>query len=90
MSKFSLEVLEHRVFPFVRTEDPDVAATVPPHRVEDVSRALGGTGIPFAFVGQVIEGDGVRVMREGDVLHYREVRCEEDELARMWALYPRG
>ncbi len=65
MSKFSLEVLGHRVFPFVRTGDPDVATTVPPHRVEEVSRALGSAGILCALVGQVIEGDGVLVMREG-------------------------
>jgi hydrogenase expression/formation protein HypE len=40
-------------------------------------------------VGQVAEGTGVRVLRDGEAAHYTESHCEEDELARMWALYPR-
>jgi len=40
-------------------------------------------------VGRVIEGSGVRVWQADEVTHYGEIRCEEDELARMWALYPR-
>jgi hydrogenase expression/formation protein HypE len=66
-----------------------LAVTVPSERVEGVSRALEGMGTPFAFVGRVTEGTGVRVSQEGEVAHYTEIRCEEDELARMWALYPR-
>ena len=46
MSKFSLDVLEKRVFPFAGTDDPDVI----------LGAAFG----------------------------------EEDELARLWALYPRN
>ena len=66
-----------------------LAATVPPEQVEDVSQALTELGTPFAFVGRVAEGTGVPVLRDGEAVHHTEIRCEEDELARMWALYPR-
>jgi len=66
-----------------------LAVTVPPERVAAVRQALEALGTPFAFVGRVIEGQGVRVWQADEVTHYREIRCEEDELARMWALYPR-
>jgi hydrogenase expression/formation protein HypE len=69
-----------------------LAVTVPPERVESVRGALEELGTPFAFVGRVISGDdvqGVRVLRDGEMSHHTEIRCEEDELARMWALYPR-
>jgi hydrogenase expression/formation protein HypE len=67
-----------------------LAVTVPPECVEGVRRALTDLETPFAFVGRVVEGAGVRVHRDGEVAHYTEIRCEDDELARMWALYPRG
>ena len=67
-----------------------LAVTVPPDRVEAVRQALEALGTPFAFVGHVTEGSGVRVfLQSGEVQHFRDIRCEEDELARMWALYPR-
>jgi hydrogenase maturation factor len=66
-----------------------LAATVPDGRVAEVSRALTQMGMPFAFVGKVIEGAGVQVRRNGSIVHYADIRCEEDELARMWRLYPR-
>ena len=66
-----------------------LAVTVPPERTESVRRALRALGTAFAFVGQVAEGTGVHVTRDDKVVHYTEIRCEEDELARMWALYPR-
>lgn len=46
------------------------------------------SGTPFAFVGRVIEGAGVHVLKDGVAIHHTEIRCEEDELARMWAVYP--
>jgi hydrogenase expression/formation protein HypE len=67
-----------------------LAATVPPQRVADVQSALEEMRIPFAFVGQVTPGTGVRVLRDEQVTHYTEVRCEEDELTRLWTLYPRS
>jgi hydrogenase expression/formation protein HypE len=66
-----------------------LAATVPPEQAEDVSHTLEELGTEFAFVGRIVEGAGVRVLRDGEAVHYTEIRCEEDELARMWALYPR-
>lgn len=66
-----------------------LAVTVPPEREEGIGEALEALGTPFAFVGDVREGTGVRVHKDGEVIHYTEIRCEDDELARMWALYPR-
>ena len=67
-----------------------LAVTVPPGKVEDVSRALDELGIVHAFVGEVKEGKGVKVFGAGhEVDHHEQIRCEEDELARLWALYPR-
>lgn len=66
-----------------------LAATVPPTRVADVSRVLTQAGIPFAFVGRIMEGAGVYLRRNGEVVHYDVIRCEEDELARIWRRYPR-
>ena len=66
-----------------------LAVTVPPERVEGVSHALEQVGTAFAFVGQVVDGTGVRVLQDDETIHYTEFRCEEDELARIWALYPR-
>ena len=65
-----------------------LAVTVPPERVEDVSTALEELGAPFAFVGRVTEGGGVHILGDGKARHYVEICCEEDELARMWTLYP--
>jgi len=67
-----------------------LAATIPAERVAEVSHVLREeTGTPFAFVGRVTEGTGVHVRRDGETVHYSDIRCEEDELARMWRLYPR-
>lgn len=66
-----------------------LVATVPDGRVEEVSRELTQMGMPFAFVGKVIEGVGVQVRRNGKIVHYDDIRCEEDELARMWRLHLR-
>jgi hydrogenase expression/formation protein HypE len=66
-----------------------LAVTVPQPQVEDVSAALEELGTPFAFVGRVTEGIGVHVLKDGEAAHYTEIRCGEDELARLWALYPR-
>jgi len=66
-----------------------LAVTVPPERADDVSGCLEDLDTPFAYVGRVTEGAGVRVLADGEVVHYTNIRCEEDELARMWALHPR-
>lgn len=66
-----------------------LTATIPPERVGAASQALEEVGVPFADVGTVTEGIGVGVIRDTEKVHHTEIRCEEDELARMWALYPR-
>lgn len=66
-----------------------LVATVPAGRVTAVRHALEEMAMPFAFIGKVTEGSGVQVHRNGETVHYSEIRCEEDELARMWRLYPR-
>jgi hydrogenase expression/formation protein HypE len=67
-----------------------LAAAVPPQRAADVRSALEEMRIPFAFAGQVTPGAGVRVWRDGQVEQYTGIHCEEDELARLWTIYPRG
>ena len=66
-----------------------LVATVPSESVEDAAKVLGELGVPFADIGLVVQGKGVNLLREGEKTNYQEIRCEEDELARMWALYPR-
>jgi hydrogenase expression/formation protein HypE len=67
-----------------------LAATVPPERISAVTDSLRKKGIPFADVGRVTDGTGVLLLRKNGNVHYRDIHCEEDELARMWALYPRN
>ncbi len=64
-----------------------LVATLPPERLDEVGRVLDQEGTPFAVVGRVTEGAGVHVRRDGETVHYGDIRCEEDELARMWRLY---
>ena len=66
-----------------------VAATVPPEKVGGVIAALNKMGVPVSDVGRVKEGEGVHLFRDDETIHYNEIRCEDDELARMWTLYPR-
>jgi hydrogenase maturation factor len=66
-----------------------LAATLPPDRLADAMGALTSLGVLSADVGRVSGGVGVRLLSEEEAIHYRQIRCEEDELARMWALYPR-
>ena len=66
-----------------------LAATVPPERMSHVTDSLRKAGVLFADVGRVTDGVGVLLLRKDGNVHYRETHCEEDELARMWTLYPR-
>jgi hydrogenase expression/formation protein HypE len=54
-----------------------------------VTDTLTKMGIPCADVGRMMDGVGVCLLGKKETLHYSEIRCEEDELFRMWALYPR-
>lgn len=42
-----------------------------------------------SLVGQVTEATGTGVL-ERRAIHYPEIRCDENEPVRTWALYPRG
>jgi len=66
-----------------------LAVTVPPAHMEEVHRVFIKLDIPFADIGQVREGKGVRLLENGEIVEYSDIRCEEDELARMWECYPR-
>jgi hydrogenase expression/formation protein HypE len=66
-----------------------LVATIPDKRLEDATQALGELGVPFADIGRVVGGRGVNLLKDGKRIEYREILPEEDELARMWALYPR-
>ncbi|MEX1347960.1 MAG: hypothetical protein AB1Z31_09540 [Desulfobacterales bacterium] len=54
-----------------------------------VTDSLSEAGVLFADIGRVTDGVGVLLLRKDGNVHYRETRCEEDELARIWMLYPR-
>ena len=66
-----------------------LAATLPPDRMTEVRHSLEDAGIPFATVGRAEQGSGVDLFVDGDRIHYENVRCQDDELARLWEQYPR-
>lgn len=52
-----------------------LAEAVPDLQVAGVSQALTDLGTPFAFVGRVIPGIGVRVLQDDKMEHYTEIHC---------------
>ncbi|MBN1552523.1 AIR synthase family protein [bacterium] len=66
-----------------------IAATVSPDHLKDAENALIDLGIPFANIGRVTQGSGVGIRHEEETIYYKDILCEQDELARMWELYPR-
>ncbi len=64
-----------------------LAVTVPRGRLGSAIRALREQRIAFSVVGEVVEGAGVDIRRGDQVSRYREVRSEDDELARIWDDY---
>lgn len=66
-----------------------LAVTIPEGRVDSACDALDKMGVVYADIGTVTRGEGVRLLKEGEVIQFSEIRCEEDELARMWERYPR-
>jgi hypothetical protein len=71
MSKFSLDILKNRVFPFADMEDTDVILGAA--FGEDVALTQIGGDILISHLDPIVN-----------------IQCEEDELARLWALYPRN
>lgn len=63
-----------------------LVATVPKDSVEKASQTLKKAGVPFADAGRVVDGRGVRVIHKDRVAHYKDIHCEDDELARLWAI----
>jgi hydrogenase expression/formation protein HypE len=61
-----------------------LVGTIPPEYVDIVKQALNQAGISYADIGEVINGEGVGILRDCQMLHYEEIHPEEDELARMW------
>jgi hydrogenase expression/formation protein HypE len=66
-----------------------LAATVSPDRLPEARHSLEEAEIPYAVVGRVEQGAGVNLFVDGERIHYEGVRCEDDELARLWKQYPR-
>lgn len=66
-----------------------LVATVPEDFLQNASAILLDSGIPFADIGRVVPGKGVDLLANDEIMSYREIRCEEDELARMWTIHPR-
>ena len=64
-----------------------LVATVPPEMVKAASDELAANGIGYSDIGEVYEGIGVEILANGQTTNHTEIRCEEDELARMWELY---
>jgi hydrogenase expression/formation protein HypE len=62
-------------------------ATVPPDHLEAAMQQLDERGILCADIGEVVPGQGVKVVKQDQVLQYQEVHPEVDELARMWMQY---
>jgi hydrogenase expression/formation protein HypE len=67
-----------------------LVATIPEERFGGAVHAISKLGIPFADIGRVVQGSGVTLLKDSRRVEYHEIRCQDDELARMWELYPRG
>jgi hydrogenase maturation factor len=67
-----------------------LVATIPPARLVAATQALQAMQIPYADIGQIIPGSGVLLQKAGgETTSYAQMRAEQDELARIWARYPR-
>ena len=61
-----------------------LVAAIPIEHIGAARRSLENLDIVFADIGQIIEDKGVQITQNGQVALYKEIHCEEDELARMW------
>ncbi|MBN1334043.1 MAG: hypothetical protein JW971_09810 [Synergistales bacterium] len=64
-----------------------LVATISSETVATALKALHGSGIHAGDVGTVKEGRGITLYRKGTRFTETEVHCEDDELARMWAIH---
>ena len=66
-----------------------LVATIPEESDGGAGHALSEMGMTFADLGNIVQGKGVTLLKNGRRVEYHEIRCQDNELARMWALYPR-
>lgn len=66
-----------------------LAAAIPAEKVGAVAHSLQASNIPFADIGELIPGQGVSIIQNGQTLHYQKLEPDNDELARMWEIYPK-
>jgi len=64
-----------------------LVAAVRPEKLDTAMKSLGESGITFADIGEVVEGEGVTIIKDSETTLYKEIHPEQDELARMWTLY---
>ena len=64
-----------------------LVVTIPPEHLEGAMVKLEAQGILCADIGEVIPGQGVKVVMQDQVLQYQEIHPEDDELARLWTQY---
>jgi hydrogenase expression/formation protein HypE len=64
-----------------------LVATLSPEKVEAAGQKLDEKRIAYADIGEVISGEGVKIIKGAETTHYKELHPEQDELARMWTLH---
>lgn len=64
-----------------------LVVTLPPEKVAKATQVLDAIACPFKEIGQVVDGEGVYLHRQDETTHHTKIRAEEDELARLWALF---
>ena len=64
-----------------------LALTISAEHIEEAQQQLDEKQIPYAVIGKAVPGKGVQLIKENQVIHYVDIRPEEDELARMWQEY---
>jgi len=64
-----------------------LVCTIPRESTELTLHELEQAGAPAARVGTTERGEGLSVIRKGKLFSEIELHCEDDELARMWAIY---
>jgi len=64
-----------------------LVATVPEGKIQTILAELAQKKMPAADTGIVKEGKGVSFSRGSERFNVTAIQCEEDELARMWAIH---
>jgi len=64
-----------------------LVATVSPSHIGEANGCLRESGILFADIGRVVQGNGLQIVRNSQTFTFNDVRPEDDELARMWVVF---